>query len=147
MNYDWIVIDLPVVFQRVSLMTISESDHAFLVSTSELPSLHLARKAVNLLDQLGFPKDRFQIMVNRINRRDEIGGSDIEKLFNCSVNSRIPNDYFSLHRAVTLGQPVDGHCELGKAVEGLAGRLSGYAAGDRKKAGLSDSRAALSTVQ
>jgi pilus assembly protein CpaE len=146
MNYDWIVIDLPVVFQRLSLMTISESDHAFLVSTSELPSLHLARKAVNLLDQLGFPKERFQMMVNRINRRDEIGGSDIEKLFNCSVNSRIPNDYFSLHRAVTLGQPVDGHCELGKAIEGLAGRLSGIAVQDKKRAGQSDSRV-LSTVQ
>jgi pilus assembly protein CpaE len=146
MNYDWIVIDLPVVFQRLSLMTISESDHAFLVSTSELPSLHLARKAVNLLDQLGFPKERFQIMVNRINRRDEIGGSDIEKLFNCSVNSRIPNDYFSLHRAVTLGQPVDGHCELGKAIEGLAGRLSGVTVQDKKRTGLSDSRV-FSTVQ
>jgi pilus assembly protein CpaE len=147
MNYDWIVIDLPVVFQRLSLMTISESDHAFLVSTSELPSLHLARKAVNLLDQLGFPKERFQIMVNRVNRRDEIGGSDIEKLFNCSVNSRIPNDYFSLHRAVTLGQPVDGHCELGKAIEGLAGRLSGIPAQDKKRAGQSDARAVLSTIQ
>ena len=84
MNYDWVVIDLPVVFQRLSLMTISESDRAFLVSTPELPSLHLARKAVNLLDQLGFPKERFQIMINRINRRDEIAGSDIERLFNCS---------------------------------------------------------------
>jgi len=147
MNYDWIVIDLPVVFQRLSLMTISESDHAFLVSTSELPSLHLARKAVNLLDQLGFPKERFQMMVNRINRREDIGGSDIEKLFNCSVNSRIPNDYFSLHRAVTLGQPVDGHCELGKAIEGLAGRLSGFTVGGNKRAGLPDSRAVFSTVQ
>jgi pilus assembly protein CpaE len=147
MNYDWIVIDLPVVFQRLSLMTISESDHAFLVSTSELPSLHLARKAVNLLDQLGFPKERFQIMVNRVNKRDEIGGSDIEKLFNCSVNSRIPNDYFSLHRAVTLGQPVDGHGELGKAIESLAGRLSGVPGQDKKRIGQSDSRAVLSTVQ
>ena len=85
-------------------------------------------------------------IVDPANRRDEIGGSDIEKLFNCSVNSRIPNDYFSLHRAVTLGQPVDGHCELGKAIEGLAGQLSGNANPDRKKAGLSDSRAVLSTV-
>ena len=86
------------------------------------------------------------MMVNRINRRDEIGGSDIEKLFNCSVNSRIPNDYFSLHRAVTLGQPVDGHCELGKAIEGLAGRLSGIPVQDKKRLGQSDSRV-LSTVQ
>ena len=145
LSYDWVIIDLPVVFQRLSLMTISEADHAFLVSTPELPSLHLARKAVNLLDQLGFPKERFQIMVNRINRRDEIGGSDIEKLFNCSVNSRIPNDYFSLHRAVTLGQPVDGHCELGKAIENLAGRLAGQAGPDRKKS-IADPRGVLSAV-
>jgi len=146
MNYDWVVIDLPVVFQRLSLMTISESDRAFLVSTSELPSLHLARKAVNLLDQLGFPKERFQIMVNRINRRDEIAGADIEKLFNCTVHSRIPNDYFSLHRAVTLGQPVDGHCELGKAIENLAGQLSGAGGNDRKKSMLGDLKAVPSPV-
>ena len=37
MNYDWIVIDLPLVFQRLSLMTISESDRAFLVTTCGLP--------------------------------------------------------------------------------------------------------------
>jgi len=146
LNYDWVVIDLPVVFQRLSLMAISESDRAFLVSTPELPSLHLARKAVNLLDQLGFPKERFQIMMNRINRRDEIGGSDIERLFNCSIDARIPNDYFSLHRAVTLGQPVDGHCELGKAIENLASRLSGGAGQDRRRTALADLKAAPSAV-
>lgn len=124
MNYEWVLIDVPVVFQRLSLMAISESDRAFLVSTSELPSLHLARKAVNLLDQLGFPKERFQVLMNRVDKRDELGGPEIEKLFNCTVHSRIPNDYFSLHRAVTLGQPVDGHSELGKAISGVARRLS-----------------------
>jgi pilus assembly protein CpaE len=146
MNYDWVVIDLPVVFQRLSLMTISESDRAFLVSTAELPSLHLARKAVNLLDQLGFPKDRFQVMVNRINKRDDINGADIEKLFNCTVHSRVPNDYFSLHRAVTLGQPVDGHCELGKAIQSLAERLCGNGPNDRKKPAVTDLKAVPSAV-
>jgi pilus assembly protein CpaE len=146
MNYEWVVIDLPVVFQRLSLMTISESDRAYLVSTPELPSLHLARKAVNLLDHLGFPKERFQIVMNRIDRRDEIAGSDIERLFNCAIDARIPNDYFSLHRAVTLGQPVDGHSELGKAVEHLANRLSGGGGQDRKRAAISDLRVATSPV-
>ena len=68
---------------------------------------------------------------------------EIQKLFNYTIQSRIPNDYFSLHRAVTLGQPVDGHCELGKAIEGLAGRLSGVTVQDKKRAGLSE----VSTVQ
>ncbi len=139
-NYDWVIVDLPVVFQRLSLMAISESDRAFLVSTAELPSLHLARKAVGLLEQLGFPKERFQIAINRINRRDEISGSDIERLFNCTVNTRIPNDYFSLHRAVTLGQPVDGHSELGKAMQNLAGQLAGRGGTERKRADQADWR-------
>jgi pilus assembly protein CpaE len=146
MNYDWVVIDLPVVFQRLSLMAISESDRAFLVSTPELPSLHLARKAVTLLDQLGFPKERFQIMMNRIDRRDEIAGSDMERLFNCAIDARIPNDYFSLHRAVTLGQPVDAHCELGKAMESLAGRLSNGGGQDRKRSAFSSLQVAPSAV-
>lgn len=124
MNYEWILVDVPVVFQRLSLMAISESDRTFLISTSELPSLHLARKAVNLLDQLGFPKDRFQVMMNRVDKRDELGAPEIEKLFNCTVHSRVPNDYFSLHRSVTLGQAVDGHSELGKAIAGIAAKLS-----------------------
>jgi pilus assembly protein CpaE len=144
LNYEWIVVDLPVVFQRLSLMTISESDRAFLIATSELPSLHLGRKAVNLLIQLGFPKERFQILMNRVNKRDEIAVSDIEKLFNCAVHSRFPNDYFSLHRAVTLGQPVDGHSELGKAIETLAGRLSGAIASHGRKGGAPDPKAMLS---
>ncbi len=144
MNYEWVLVDVPVVFQRLSLMAISESDRAFLVSTSELPSLHLARKAVNLLDQLGFPKERFQVLMNRIDKRDELGAPEIEKLFNCTVHSRIPNDYFSLHRAVTLGQAVDGHSELGKAVESFAGRLTNADSGAKGKN--ADRKAALARV-
>ncbi len=144
MNYDWILVDVPVVFQRLSLMAISESDRAFLVSTAELPSLHLARKAVNLLDQLGFPKDRFQMLMNRVEKRDELGVAEIEKLLNCAVYSRVPNDYFPLHRAVTLGQPVDGHSDLAKAVEAMAARLCHSGAEARVK--VPDLKPALARV-
>lgn len=145
--YDWVIIDLPAIFQRISLMTISQAERAFLVSTSELPSLHLARKAVTMLEQLGFPKDRFQIIVNRVNKKDGIGTDDMEKLFNCAVHASFPNDYFSLHRVVTLGQPLGADGELGKAVEGLANRLSGsVAAGKKAAAGVADVKLAFSLL-
>ena len=69
------------------------------------------------------------MVINRANKRDGIGGSDIEKLFNCPVHALFPNDYFSLHRVVTLGQPLGGDCELGRAIESLASRISGARAG------------------
>lgn len=132
--YDWVVLDLPTVFSRTSLIAISECERAYLISTSELPSLHLTRKALTMLDQLGFPKDRFHIVVNRVARRDRMGLEHIEKLFDCKVHARLPNDYFSLHRVVTLGQPLGAEGELGSAIENVALQLSGGGP-DRKGAG------------
>src|SRR5689334_20288414 len=59
--YDWVILDLPTIFNRTSLMAISECERAFLVSTSELPSLHLTRKALTMVQQLGFPRERFNV--------------------------------------------------------------------------------------
>jgi pilus assembly protein CpaE len=132
--YDWVILDLPAIFNRTSLMAISECERAFLISTSELPSLHLTRKALTMVDQLGFPKDRFQVLVNRVDKRDDIGIGDMEKLFGCPIHATLPNDYFSLHRVVTLGQPLGSDGELGKAIEQVAARLNSSLAPPKKSA-------------
>jgi pilus assembly protein CpaE len=132
--YDWVILDLPSVFNRTSLMAISECERAFLVSTSELPSLHLTRKALTLVDQLGFPKERFQVLMNRVDKRDELGTANLEKLFGCQVHASLPNDYFSLHRVVTLGQPLGSEGDLGKSIEGVATRLCGALSNGKKSA-------------
>jgi pilus assembly protein CpaE len=132
--YDWVILDLPAIFNRTSLMAVSECERAYLISTSELPSLHLTRRALTLVDQLGFPKDRFQVLVNRVDKRDDIGTADMEKLFGCPIHAKLPNDYFSLHRVVTLGQPLGADGELGKAIEQLASRLCGALAPPKKAA-------------
>jgi pilus assembly protein CpaE len=132
--YDWVILDLPAIFNRTSLMAVSECERAYLISTSELPSLHLTRKALTLVDQLGFPKDRFQVLVNRVDKRDDIGTADMEKLFGCPIHAKLPNDYFSLHRVVTLGQPLGADGELGKAIEQVASRLCGALAPPKKSA-------------
>ncbi len=133
--YDWVILDLPTVFSRNSLMAISECERALLISTSELPSLHLTRKALTMLDQLGFPKDRFHVLVNRVSKYDRMGLEHIEGLFGCKVHARLPNDYFSLHRVVTLGQPLGAEGELGKAIESVATKLAGSVIEKKKGTG------------
>ncbi len=130
--YDWVILDLPTVFNHTSLIAVSECERAFLICTSELPSLHLTRKALTMINQLGFPKERFQVLVNRFDRRDNIGVDNMEKLFGAKIHGSLPNDYFSLHRVVTLGQPLGSEGELGKAIEGVASRLSGSLAQSKR---------------
>jgi Flp pilus assembly CpaE family ATPase len=96
-----------------------------------------------MLQQLGFPRERFQIAVNRMDKRSGVTVADMEKLFNCHIHSKFPNDVLALHRAVTLAEPLGSECELGRAVEGLAGRLATGPA-ERSKAETAEARTALS---
>jgi len=143
--YDWVILDLPTVFSQISLIALAECERAYLVSTSELPSLHLTRKAMSMLTQVGLPKERFEVLVNRVERRDDIGAANLEKLFNCPVHASLPNDYFSLHRVVTLGQPLGPEGELGKAIEKLAVGLCGaFDEGKKTAPGVRELKPALS---
>jgi pilus assembly protein CpaE len=142
--YDWVILDLPTVFSQISLIALAECERAYLVSTSELPSLHLTRKAMAMITQVGLPKERFEVLVNRVERRDDIGAANLEKLFNCPVHASLPNDYFSLHRVVTLGQPLGAEGELGKAIEKLAVGLCGaFDEGKKTGPGVRELKAAL----
>lgn len=141
--YDWIIVDAPSVFHRSTLLSVSEAEQTYLVATGDLASLHLARKAVQLLAQLGLSKDRYQMVVNRVSRKDGIAGSDIEKIFNCPVFASVPNDYFPLHRVISLGQPLAPDCELGRSLMALASKIS--TAGTEKKTATTESKAAPQT--
>ncbi len=123
MLYGWVVLDAPAIPHRTTLLTVSEADQAFVVSTSELASLHLTRRAVTVLEQLGFTRERYRVLINRANKRDGIGSGDMEKIFSCPVFQMFPNDYFSLHRVISLGQSLNNDCELGRTIDKYAVRM------------------------
>lgn len=130
--YDWIIVDLPSVFRRLSLFVLSEADSACLVATADLVSLHMARRAVSLLGQLGFSRDRFQMVVNRMDRRAGLSLSDMEKIFGCPVFATLPEDLHSVHRMVTRVEPPGKDSELGRALEHLAGKIRSLSPADAK---------------
>jgi pilus assembly protein CpaE len=134
-SYDWIIIDLPGIFEKLTLLTMSDSDEAFLVSTAELPSLHMTRKAVAYLGMLGFGSDRYRVLVNRLGKQDGISTEDIAKIFGAPVHATFPNDYLSIHKGLTTGAPLGVRCPLGKSVDSFSGQLAARAEVDRKKAG------------
>jgi pilus assembly protein CpaE len=133
--YDWIVVDLPGVFEKLSLLTMSDCDEAFLVTTAELPSLHLTRKAVAYLGLIGFGPDRYRVLVNRLGKQDGISTEDMAKIFGAQVHATFPNDYLSIHKSLTTGTPLGAKCPLGKSVDTFSGQLTARGQLEKKKAG------------
>jgi pilus assembly protein CpaE len=113
--YDWVIVDLPPVFERLSLLMLPEADDGFLVTTPELPSLHLTRKAVSALAQIGLSLENFRVLVNRAGRADDVTLDAMAKIFKAPFYATFPNDYLSLHKALSAGQPI-GPCALERAL-------------------------------
>jgi pilus assembly protein CpaE len=131
--YDWIVVDLPSIYENISLLTMSDCDEAFLVSTSELPSLHLTRKAVAYLGGVGFGMDRYRVLVNRLAKQENITSEDMAKIFGAPVHATFPNDYLSIHKGLTVGAPLGTKCPLGKSVDNFTGQIAARALAEKKK--------------
>ena len=136
-KYDWIVVDLPNVFERASLVAISDADQSYIVSTSELASLHLTRRAVKLLQQLEFDPSRYQILMNRLNERSVVSSSDLTKLFDCRIDRGLPADRASIARALRDGRAADAESAIGRAVGSLAEKLAGVCRDTKTKVGVS----------
>lgn len=133
-RYDYIVFDLPTVHGPASKSLVAETDHAFVVCNSELPSLHLTRKAISAMEREGLTKDRFSLIVNRMSRRGELGAQDMERVFNFPISHVFPEDSASIHRALTAGKPIAASSDLGRKLAALAQSLSGELKTKKKKA-------------
>ena len=131
--YEAVVVDLPSAYERISMATLGDADQILIVCTPELPSLHMTRKCIVFLDQMGFSRDRFRVIVNRISRKDDLSCQDMEKVFNFPVHFTFPDDYSTLHRALTAGKPVPSGCELGKQIRRFSEGLVGAAQAEEKK--------------
>ncbi len=133
--YEVVVVDLPSAYERISMATLGDADQIYIVSTPELPSLHMTRKCILTLEQMGFSRDRFRVVVNRVSRRDELTTQDMEKVFNFPLHCTFADDYTAVHRALTAGKPVPPNCDLGKQVRRFSEHVLGQelAGGQKKK--------------
>ncbi len=136
--YEAVVVDLPSAYDRIALATLGDADQIFLVCTPELPSLHMTRRCIVYLEQMGYSRDRFRVLVNRVSRKDELTRQDMEKVFGLPVYQSFPEDYSNVHRALTAGKPMPPNCDLGKQIHRFGEALLAPRQGEQtKKKGLS----------
>lgn len=134
--YEYLVIDLPAIYEKVSFATLNEADQIYLVANSELPTLFLARKTLALLEEMGFQKEQIRVLVNRLTKREELTLGDMEKIFRFPIHATFPSDYPNVRRALTEGKPVEDGSDLGTACRKFAEGIVGVGKDAKKKGSL-----------
>jgi pilus assembly protein CpaE len=118
-NYNALCFDLSGNLEKYSLEIMHESKRIFLVSTPEIPSLHLAREKVAYLKQLDL-SDRICLILNRCQKRPMVTPAEIQDLVGVPVYMTLPNDYQGVQRALAAGRWLEPGTDLSTKFTTLA---------------------------
>ncbi|MFA7667474.1 MAG: AAA family ATPase [Burkholderiaceae bacterium] len=123
-RYDFVIVDVGRVLDRVTVGALDEVDIVHVVIQSTLPYLHNAKRLIGVLGGLGYGQGKIKVVLNRYARGDEISLADIERTLGLPVDIQIPNSYKAVAHAINHGLPLCRHAPrdpVARALNELAG--------------------------
>ena len=131
-HYDFVLIDLPLGLNALSVRALDRAQRIFMVLQPGLPYLRNAAKLMQAFKSLGYPPARVQAIVNRMEKTSEIGLADMRRLLgNVELHTvaDAPRDVaLSINRGVPLVSLSKSHAvsrSLGELAQQLSPREEG----------------------
>jgi Flp pilus assembly CpaE family ATPase len=122
-QYSIIFVDLPSALNRLSIELMNQSKFIFLVTTPEIPSMHLARTRLRQLTDLQLAP-QVRLIVNRVEKKGAIGPDQVAKTVGLPVYASFPNDYIEVQKAFLEGKQISPASALGKQLKPFAESLA-----------------------
>lgn len=104
-EFDYIVIDLPPLFNSQSIAAIELSTELFLVCTPEVPTLKNVKGSLDILYKIDFPKEKIHLVVNKY-VSGEIGLEDIKKFLHLDNAFAVEDNPRGIKTTINLGVPM-----------------------------------------
>jgi len=123
--YDYVIIDAPPAFTDVVLKCFDLADVYVLLTTLDMPALKNLKVTLDTLDNLGFPRSKWQVILNRGGSRVGLTASDIERTVGVPISVEIPSSVevpLRLNEGVTVVEANPRHA-VARAFEELADKL------------------------
>lgn len=123
--YDYVIIDAPPAFTDVVLRCFDMADVYVLLTTLDMPALKNLKVTLDTLDNLGFPRSKWQVVLNRGGSRVGLTASDIERTVGVPISVEIPSSVevpARLNEGVTVVEANPRHA-VSKAFDELAAKL------------------------
>lgn len=100
-------------------------DELFLVTTTSVPALYEAKRAVGALRNAGFEADRLRLVVNQLANTQDVPGSELNRIFGIPVYAELPESSQELRDACTHGKLPPEHGGFRLHIARLARKVAG----------------------
>jgi pilus assembly protein CpaE len=123
--YDWTLVDLGRGLGLMTMSVLDEIDELMVVTTAEVPALHLTKKIVEALISSNFNEERIHLIANRSDRISTAASQELETLLGLPLYANLPNEYGPLFKAYSECKLVTKGCALATSFDRLAGKMVG----------------------
>jgi pilus assembly protein CpaE len=123
--YDVVVVDTPAAFSDQALAAFDATDDFLLVATLDVPAIKNLKLTLEMLQLLGYPRDRWHVVLNRADAKVGLSVDDVQKMLNLPIAAQIPSSRAvpsSINRGVPLVYDAPGH-GVSEAIRRLAKHL------------------------
>jgi pilus assembly protein CpaE len=120
--YDFVVIDSPPALNDAVLACFDVADSYVLLTTLDMLALRNFKATLDTLDALGYPRERWRIVLNRCDAHVGLAPEDIESVIGMEIDVRLPSSKevpASINRGVPIVVGSPRH-PFSAAVAGLA---------------------------
>lgn len=123
-HYGRIFADLPGALESYELETLNRAKEIFLILTSDMAGLHVAKRKSEALRQLHLA-DKVSALISQAEGRAKLPLGDIEKLLRLQVRFVFPKDEKAVGEAVMQGAAVRADSKFGAQIETIAKTIAG----------------------
>jgi len=123
-SYPYVFVDFPSALHASCRDVLGLASSIYLISTPEVVSLHLARRRVNELLNLGVSQKNIHFVLNRVGSKKTLNVEDVAEVVGIPVFSSLPNDYAAVSDASLKGGLVPDDTRLGQQIASLGGKVA-----------------------
>jgi pilus assembly protein CpaE len=124
-DFPHVVVDASVDYSDSALVCFDLSELICLITSLDVVGVKHLGKALDTLLQIGLPRDRFRVVLNRADSKVGLDASDVERVMKVQVDAMIPSSRL-VPTSLNKGRPVvldEPSSEVAVAVRQLAGKF------------------------
>jgi pilus assembly protein CpaE len=103
--YRWVILDGPPFFTEQLLAALDLTDVVVVITSLDVPSIRSLKLSVETLRELGFPRDRLRLVLNRADSKVGLTIREVEKSLGTEIDATLPSSR-EVPFAINQGVPV-----------------------------------------
>jgi pilus assembly protein CpaE len=103
--YDYTVIDAARSLDDITIHLFDEADMVYVIMTADLSCLKNVQLVLKTMNELGYPKDKVQLVLNRSNAFTGINIANAESVLGRPISHKVINEYRGAIGALNSGAP------------------------------------------